>query len=511
MHVRRVRIARIICHALVMHQARRIFPAVILAQFVEVFAAPAFVAARPKQNARVILVTLQHRPAARQHCLLPLRAVVRHHPVVHRLPRAVRLDVRFVDDVQTVFVAQAVKFRCIRIVAGAHGVDIHRLHVANVAHQQVMRHHAPAVAVKFVAVDAVEHDTLAVQAHDFVLHLELAEAHFRPADFGHLPLRIRQHDGQRVEIRLFRAPQLHAGNLRADVAFQRRQRFLRRPERLARLVRQRQFRLAQRRAHHPQARFQRRAGVVVRQRCADAQVVEMRFGVEVQGHAAVDAAEPPEVLILHPAARAALEHAQRQPILPDVDVGGQVEAVRCEAVLRIADFMPVDVNQHRRFHARQMQHGTLLHLRQRKRKMSDACHRRVVDFAHLRRLQGFVSIPRVLRIDVVRRIPLRRFHLKFARHLNFPQRFIQRGARQQRVRRFRWIHGKMRLPRAIQRFHQRGRIRVCLRHRRIKGMIGAIRQLMDAENFWVAQPRGFKSFSCNLLHRTHPFIRNLLP
>ena len=179
----------------------------------------------------------------------------------------------------------------------------------------------------------------------------------------------------------------------------------------------------------------------------------MRFGVEVQGHAAVDAAEPPKVLILHPAARAALEHAQRQPILPDVDVGGQVEAVRCEAVLRIADFMPVDVNQHRRFHACQMQHGALLHLRQRKRKMSDARHRRVVDFAHLRRLQGFVSIPRVLRIDVVRRIPLRRFHLKFARHLNFPQRFIQRGARQQRVRRFRGIHGKMRLPRAIQRFH----------------------------------------------------------
>ena len=53
----------------------------------------------------------------------------------------------------------------------------------------------------------------------------------------------------------------------------------------------------------------------------------MRFGVEVQGHAAVDAAEPPEVLILHPAARAALEHAQRQPILPDVDVGGQLDPI----------------------------------------------------------------------------------------------------------------------------------------------------------------------------------------
>lgn len=108
MHVRRVRIARIIRHALVMHQARRVFPTIILAQFVEVFAAPAFVAARPEQDARVILVTLQHRPAARQHCLLPLRAVVRHHPVVHRLPRAVRLNVRFVDDVQPIFVAQAV-------------------------------------------------------------------------------------------------------------------------------------------------------------------------------------------------------------------------------------------------------------------------------------------------------------------------------------------------------------------------------------------------------------------
>ena len=34
---------------------------------------------------------------------------------------------------------------------------------------------------------------------------------------------------------------------------------------------------------------------------------------------------------------------------------------------------------------------------------------------------------------------------------------------------------------------------------------------MDAENFWVAQPSGFKSFSCNLLHPNSSFHKESSP
>ena len=499
-HIGGMQVALVMHAALVMHQAGGVGLAEVLGQVVEVAAAPALVAAGPHEDAGVVLVPLQHGTAAVDGHFMPFGLVAGHDPVMHGRPGAVGLDIGFVDDVQAVLVAQAVELRRVGVVAGTHGVDVHGLHVADVAQHQLAGHHAAAVAVKLMAVHAVEDDALAVQAHDLVDHLELAEAHHRAADLGHAAHIVGQGDGQLIEVGFLGAPELRAGDdaLKEQLILAGDELGLL-VEHHAGLIRQRHAGLACT-AGHGQLRFQMGGGVVLRQGRADAQICQMGLGPEVQCHAAVNAGEAPEVLILQPGAGAALEHPQHQAVLAHAGMTGQVEGVGGHGVLRIADLMAVEVHQHRRFHRAQVQDNAMLQILQAQVEGLDAGDGGVVLFGHLGGLQVLVAVPGILGIDVVGRIPLGVFQLELAGDVDLLQAAVHDGAGQQCIGRAGGIHGEMGLPLAVQAADEGGPV---LRHFLGVGeklVVGGDGLLVDAEDFRVGQPGGGKAVRTDVAH-----------
>ena len=155
-------------------------------------------------------------------------------------------------------------------------------------------------------------------------------------------------DSQLVQVGFLGAPQLRTGDdaLVVNLLLSGNRLGLL-VEHHAGLIRQRHAGLACT-AGHGQLRFQMSGGVVLRQGRADAQICQMGLRPEVQCHAAVNAGEAPEVLILQPGAGAALEHPQHQAVLAHADMTGQVEGVGGHGVLRVADLMAVEAHQHRK-------------------------------------------------------------------------------------------------------------------------------------------------------------------
>ena len=59
---------------------------------------------------------------------------------------------------------------------GSHGINVVCLHQPDILDHILQAERAARIAGKFVAVCALEYDTLAVQQHEIALDLELAEA-----------------------------------------------------------------------------------------------------------------------------------------------------------------------------------------------------------------------------------------------------------------------------------------------------------------------------------------------
>ena len=82
----------------------------------------------------MVLIAFEHRLCTIDDRSQPFRLVARHGAfhikAIHLLPRAMRFEVRFIDDVQTVAVAQLIPRGAVRIMAGTHGIDVILLHHA---------------------------------------------------------------------------------------------------------------------------------------------------------------------------------------------------------------------------------------------------------------------------------------------------------------------------------------------------------------------------------------------
>ena len=164
-----------------MDEARRVSLAEVLTHHVEVLAAAGLVAAGPDQDGSVVLVALKHGFRAVEDDILPLLVVIRQRllddvalAVAH--PGAVRLEVRLIDDVKTVAVAELVDVARVRVMRAAQRIDVVLLHDDDVLLDLRRICRAAAVAVKLVAVRALEDDALAVELHEPIVHAELAEA-----------------------------------------------------------------------------------------------------------------------------------------------------------------------------------------------------------------------------------------------------------------------------------------------------------------------------------------------
>ena len=211
--IRRIRIG---C-ALVVHRAGGVAPMHPGRHRAMVVADLRFVSQRPDDDAGEVLIPLQRALHAVHIRVLPSRVAgkgsdrpVRPAPV--RGIRAMRLDVAFIHHVKPIPVAKLVKTGVIRIVGGAHTVDVVLLH-----HAQILLHILPAdrpslVRMRLVPVDAAELDRLSVD-QQFPLSGEgyRAEPELRFNDFSRGP----DHEG--IQRRRFCCPARWIGNQRLSI------------------------------------------------------------------------------------------------------------------------------------------------------------------------------------------------------------------------------------------------------------------------------------------------------
>ena len=166
-------------NALVVHKAAGVGAAEVFAHLPQGLAAVALVAAGPDEDGRVVFVPLQHGFGAGKHILPPLRAGTGQRPLVRAvraqfLPCAVAFQIGLPDDIQAVFIAKLQKIRVIRVVAGAHSVDVVGFQVLHIPQHLFPADGAACFAAPLVAVDALEHDAFAVQKHLAVFQFKLA-------------------------------------------------------------------------------------------------------------------------------------------------------------------------------------------------------------------------------------------------------------------------------------------------------------------------------------------------
>ena len=152
--------------ALVMHQAARVIGAEEVRHSTDVLAGVALVAAGPDQHSCVVFVPFKHAAGAVDHAVPPFRQAAGHVPAgfhgAQLLPAAVAFQVGLVDHVDTVLVTQVIPQTLVGIVAGAHSIDIVFLEHGHGGVHVVRINGAALFGVPLVAVDAVEHDALAV-------------------------------------------------------------------------------------------------------------------------------------------------------------------------------------------------------------------------------------------------------------------------------------------------------------------------------------------------------------
>ena len=96
----------------------------------EVLSVAGFVAKTPDDDGRVVAVTAHH-PLDTVRYLLVVQRIICDRTLA--VAESVSLVVSLVDDVETIFVTQLVPVRIVRVVAGAHRVDVQLLHYTDVA------------------------------------------------------------------------------------------------------------------------------------------------------------------------------------------------------------------------------------------------------------------------------------------------------------------------------------------------------------------------------------------
>ena len=116
------------------------------------------------------------------------------------------LDVRLVENVEAVFVAELIKLRGVRIVAGADGVDVEALHKFDVPPHGFEREGPAGVRIVFVAVDAADQHRFAVDPQFAMGHLHPAESHPAAGEIHLAPLPVAERHRQPVEEGIFGAP-----------------------------------------------------------------------------------------------------------------------------------------------------------------------------------------------------------------------------------------------------------------------------------------------------------------
>ena len=298
-----------------------------------------FISQRPDHDARAVLVahhaalhTIEDRLAERRitrDVRHPLRSLFQLRTVEIR--HAVALHIGLGNQIEAVLAAQLRQPRCVRVMAGADGVDVVLLHNAQVAERLLPGNRIACHRIAVVAVDAAEFDGHPIQQDNAAAHLNLPQAD-RLAD----PF-VRRLDQQSIQNRAFGVPVngvLHMernGTICALLLFQQApvQRGQRKADR---------NRIAAEIVIHPDlgaVRFQ----IQIRM---DEEIADVAFRTAEQVHIAENTGHPQLILILQIAAVAPFEHQHNHCILAVVNEAGHIKFAGGMGNLAVSHKFPID-------------------------------------------------------------------------------------------------------------------------------------------------------------------------
>ena len=166
-----------------------------------------FVTEGPENNGRMVLVALHHGIHAVHSGGAPVVAIFRKVVV-----GAMAFDVRFVNHVDTILVAQIIHHRVVRVMGHAERIDIETLHENHVFFHAVVSDCTAIIRIEFVAVNTVELHRHAVHEQTrsavFFLDFNLSKANLVTFNLDNLagPVLEREHCG--IEVRSFGRPAL---------------------------------------------------------------------------------------------------------------------------------------------------------------------------------------------------------------------------------------------------------------------------------------------------------------
>ena len=166
-------------HALIMNHPGRVLFMEIPAHGQDTGSGIGFIAAGPPQDAGMVLIPLQHGRSPVHHTGLPLRQASRNVPgwftSAHFLPGSMAFQVCLIHDIDSVFIAKPVPEALVRIMAGAHRIDVVALEDFDVTAHILGRDGAAPSGIPLMAVHAIDDDAFTVHQHDLILDFKTAE------------------------------------------------------------------------------------------------------------------------------------------------------------------------------------------------------------------------------------------------------------------------------------------------------------------------------------------------
>ena len=415
LHIAGIIVTAILEDAFVMYQSCRIFFTEELGHFINILSSEGLISAGPDQDGRMVFVSLIHGIYTIQHHRKPFRFVIWHNEIfipVHRIgiPASVALQVRLIDQIQTVFITKSVDQRRIRIMACPHCIDVVLLHDGQVFSKLLFRYMSSAHRAEFMPVNPFEDNSLTVQCHDAVFHLKSAESHFLRNDFHQSAGGVCHGNRQVIKIRLFRTPERRMIDLpgKGILSIQ----FLLFLEANFSVVRKHELCFSA--SPCPGADFQLRLFQRLIRNCADSEITDMDFRHRVQVDIPVKPGEAVEVLILTPASGRPFEYLHSQLVFAFSYIVSKFKVGRCKGILAVshkgtvypdshAAFCPLEGDK-KTFAFHSLRHAEIFHI---------ACDR-IKILRNLSRADILSAFPRVLCVCVLRRVIA--LHLDMGRH-----------------------------------------------------------------------------------------------
>ena len=334
----------------VVHQPGRVDRLAALVHGSDVAAVAGLVAERPDDDGGVVLLGVHVALDAIHEHRLP-EGVVGDAAEIADVGKTVGLHVGLRHHEQTVLVAQLVETRVVRVVGGAHRVEVVLLHQHDIALHPIHADRTALEVVVVVAVHPVQLEVVAVDVEEAILDGDFTHPDPLRDHFQQLALTVVEGELQLVEVRIFGAPQMGVGQIQREAAITLAidgEMVERAAGDLAALIQQGPDQTVIT-GSRPQVleldiAAQGSALIVIGQRGADEEVLHMGGRFAHQIDVAEDPRHPPHVLIFDIGGVGPLHHPHRQQVLADVGVGTDIELGGETAPLAEADIVAVHID-----------------------------------------------------------------------------------------------------------------------------------------------------------------------